>query len=89
MLRPVVPVCAGCAMAHPDFGRSVNPISNRGDRLCPPNYKWHTRIFIPSDGPDAVVVFGLGKDLLFKSVLGRCVHTLAVKMFGTCRLFIK
>ena len=23
--RPVVHVCAGCAMAHPDFGRSVNP----------------------------------------------------------------
>ena len=36
--RPVVPGCAGCAMAHPDFGRSVNPISTRGDRLCPPNY---------------------------------------------------
>ena len=29
-LRPVVPGCAGCAMAHPDFGRSVNPISTRG-----------------------------------------------------------
>ena len=27
--RPVVPGCAGCAMAHPDFGRSVNPISTR------------------------------------------------------------
>ena len=25
----------------PDFGRSVNPISTRGDRLCPPNYYWH------------------------------------------------
>ena len=36
-IRPVVPECAGCAMAHPDFGRSVNPISTRGDRLCPPN----------------------------------------------------
>ena len=49
--RPVVTGCAGCAMAHPDFGRSVNPISTRGDRLCPPNYYWHTRIFRPSDGP--------------------------------------
>ena len=50
--RPVVPGCAGCAMAHPDFGRSVNPISTRGgDRLCPPNYYWHTQIFRPSDGP--------------------------------------
>jgi hypothetical protein len=49
--RPVVPVCAGCAMAHPDFGRSVNPIPTRGDRFCPPNYYWHTRIFRPSDGP--------------------------------------
>ena len=34
----------------PDFGRSVNPISTRGDRLCPPNYYWHPRIFRPSDG---------------------------------------
>ena len=52
--RPVVPGCAGCAgcaMANPYFGRSVNPISTRGDRLCPPNYYWHTRIFRPSDGP--------------------------------------
>ena len=49
--RAVVPGCAGCAMAHPNFGRSVNPFSIRGDRLCPPNYYWHTRIFRPSDGP--------------------------------------
>ena len=28
--RPVVPGCAGCAIAHPYFGRSVNPISIRG-----------------------------------------------------------
>ena len=51
IFRPVVPGCAGCAMAHPDFGRSVNPISTRGDRLCPPNYYWHTRIFRPSKSP--------------------------------------
>ena len=49
--RPVVPGCAGCAMAHPEFGKSVNPISTRGNRLCPPNYYWHTQIFRPSDGP--------------------------------------
>ena len=49
--RPVVPGCAGCAMAHPDFVRLVNPISTMGDRLCPPNYYWHPRIFRPSDGP--------------------------------------
>ena len=52
--RPVVPGCARCAMAHPDFGRSVNPTSTRGDRLCQPNYYWHTRIFRPSDGPEIV-----------------------------------
>jgi hypothetical protein len=52
--RPVVPGCAGCAMAHPDFVRSVNPISTRGNGLCPPNYYWHTRIFRPSDGPDVL-----------------------------------
>ena len=28
--RGVVPGCAGGAMAPPDFGRSVNPISTRG-----------------------------------------------------------
>ena len=49
--RPVVPGCAGCAMAHPNFGRSVNPISTRGDRLCSPNYYWHTWTYRPSDGP--------------------------------------
>ena len=27
---------AGLATAHPGFGRSVNPISTRGGRLCPP-----------------------------------------------------
>ena len=50
-LYPGLPGCAECAMAHPDFGKSVNPISTRGDRLCQPNYYWHTRIFRPSDGP--------------------------------------
>ena len=44
-------------MAHPDFGRSVNPISTRGDRLCQPNYSWHPRIFRPSDGPEVWTVF--------------------------------
>ena len=36
-VRGVVPGGAGGAMAHSDFGRSVNPIRNRGERLCPPN----------------------------------------------------
>ena len=30
LTRPVVPGCAECAMAHSDFGRSVNPISPGG-----------------------------------------------------------
>ena len=38
----------------PIFGRSVNPIPTRGDRLCPPNYYWYTLIFRPSDGPDII-----------------------------------
>ena len=33
----VIPGDAGGAMAPPDFVRSVNPISIRGGRLCPPN----------------------------------------------------
>ena len=37
MYRPVVPGGAGGAMALPNFGRSVNPISTKGDRLYPPN----------------------------------------------------
>ena len=39
--RGVVPAGAWGAMATPDFGRSVNPISTKGDRLCPPHYYWH------------------------------------------------
>ena len=35
--RPVVPGGAGGAMAPPDFGRPVNPISAKGGRLFPPN----------------------------------------------------
>ena len=34
--RGVVPGGARVAMAPPDFGRSVNPISTKGGRLCPP-----------------------------------------------------
>ena len=70
MYRPVVSGCAGCAMAYPDFGRSVNPISNKGDRLCPPNYYWHTRIFRPSDGPANKTKGGrfYKKCLLIKSI---------------------
>ena len=30
LIRPVVPGCAGYAMAHPDFGRSVNPFQLGG-----------------------------------------------------------
>ena len=48
--RPVVPGGAGGAMAPPNFGRSVNPISTKGGRLCPPN-NTSPRIFRPSDGP--------------------------------------
>ena len=33
----VVPGSAGDAMAPPDFGRTVNPISTKGSRLCTPN----------------------------------------------------
>ena len=50
----------GVPVVPSDFGRSVNPISNRGDRLCPPNYYWHTRNFRPSDGPgiEFTIFFG-------------------------------
>ena len=47
--RGVVPGGVRGTMAPPDFGRSVNPISTRGDRLCPPNCFCHPQIFRPSD----------------------------------------
>ena len=37
LVRGVVPGGAGGAMAPPDFGRSVNPFSIKGGKLCPPN----------------------------------------------------
>ena len=37
-LKGVVLWDAGGAMAPLDFGRSANPISTRGDRLCPLEY---------------------------------------------------
>ena len=49
--RPVVPGGAGGAMAPPDFGRSVNPISTKGERLCLP-YNTDTPEF--SDLPTAL-----------------------------------
>ena len=36
-IRPVVPGGAGGAMASLNFGRSANPISTKGGRLCTPN----------------------------------------------------
>ena len=29
---------AGWALAHPEFGSLVNPITTKGERLCPPHY---------------------------------------------------
>ena len=52
-------------MAHPDFGRSVNPISTRGDKLCPPNYYWYTRICRPSDGPAIIWAQNKSRHILF------------------------
>ena len=67
-------ICSGLsslgAMAHPDFVRSVNPISTMGNRLCPPIYYWHTRIFRPSNGPDADVIGMLEPRYLSTMVLG-------------------
>ena len=61
--RGVVPGGAGGAMAPPDFGRTVNPISTRG-QIMPLKYYWHLRLFRPSDGPEvegAGVAGGAGK----------------------------
>ena len=39
------------AIVHPDFGRSVNPISTRGSRLCPPHYYLPTQLYVASYAP--------------------------------------
>ena len=51
--RPVVPGAAVGAMAPPDFGRSINPISTKGGRLCPPKNTATLRL---SDIPTALPV---------------------------------
>ena len=56
LCRPVIPWGAEGAMAPPDFGRPVNPISTRRGRLCPPHYYRHPRIFRPSYGPDTDMI---------------------------------
>jgi hypothetical protein len=48
---PTRGLVSGVAMAPPDFGRSVNPISTMGDRLCLNLITTCTQIFRPSDGP--------------------------------------
>ena len=44
-----------------------------GDRLCPPNYYWHTRIFGPSDGP-AYVMHG------YKSLLSTLISLISMEV---------
>ena len=44
-----------CAMAPPDFGRSVNPYLNQGGQIIPTKKYWHPRVFRPSDGPGSYV----------------------------------
>ena len=64
------PEGAGDAMAPPDFGRTVNPISTKGGRLCTPNNTGTTPGF--SDLPMA-----LRKAELLKSesvCIDRCVR---------------
>ena len=50
--RDVVPGGAGGAMAPPDFGRSLNTISSKRGRLCPPPNNTGTPGF--SDLPTAL-----------------------------------
>jgi hypothetical protein len=39
-------------IAHPGFGRSLNPISTRGGRLCPHNYYLPTQLSVASYVPE-------------------------------------
>ena len=62
---------AGGASAPTIFDRSVNPISTRGGRLCPPQYYQPSRIFRPCDGPVMYSVvqknFVFVRDLFFRN----------------------
>ena len=51
--RPIVPGGSGDAMAPPDFGRSINPISTRGADYAQHIITGTPRIFRPSYGPEA------------------------------------
>ena len=52
-----------CRVCPPRFWQiSYNPISTRGNRLCPPNYYWHTRIFRPSDSPGWIYDIALSRN---------------------------
>ena len=89
--RGVVPGCAGCAMA--DFGRSVNPFSTRGDKLCPPIYYWHPRIFRPSDGPAAshveTGVFPVVHDRTINTFFAACFFTTHNLKMHLCTIVFK
>ena len=37
---------------HPQILEDQQPYLNQGDRICPPNYYRHPRIFRPSYGPE-------------------------------------
>ena len=53
-------------MAPPDFGRSVNPISTKGGRLCPPN---NTGTPGFSDLPTALSSVGRGGEAQLKVII--------------------
>ena len=57
-------------MAIPDFGESVNTISTRGNRICPPHC-YFPEIFRPSYGPAAALIpplFLWEKQLLMSAI---------------------
>ena len=51
--RGVVPGGAGGAMTPQILANQLSLSQPGGDRLCPPNYYWHSQIFRPSDSPDS------------------------------------
>ena len=51
MYKGLVPGGSGGAMAPQILADQLTLSQPGGDRLCPPNYYWHPRIFRPSNGP--------------------------------------
>ena len=84
VLLPVVCIAGLSSLgvpAPPDFGRSVNPISTKGGRLCPPNITGNPRF---SDLPTALYCI---KKLQFFVLIKISVKVI-IRLWSSLHLFV-